>query len=277
MSSLHAFIIAVLQGATEFFPISSLGHAVVLPALLGWDFDEAGQIYLPFLVLLHLGTMVALILFFRRDWIGLAGGVLGFSDRAHRAEYRRLLLLMIIATIPAGILGAALNKFFHHLFAAPAYAAGFLLLNGIMLLLGERIRDRGHRPLTELSITDALVIGVWQCAALFPGLSRSGATIVGGLLRGLDHAAAARFSFLIAVPVIGAATVLEVPKLLKADVAPGTFQVAALAAVAAGVTAYLCIWALMRWFRRNDDWALAPFAWYSIVFGAASLAWLILL
>jgi undecaprenyl-diphosphatase len=271
---LHACLIAVLQGATELFPVSSLGHAVVVPALLGWGLDEHGAAFLPFLVLLHLGTAAALLLYFWRDWWALAAGCLGFSEAHRRRESRHIVMLLVVATIPAVLLGAALEHFFQRLFGAPTVAAGFLTANGVLLLVGEalrgRVADAPARPIATLSFVDALVIGLWQCLALFPGLSRSGATIVGGLLRGIDHAASARFSFLIATPIILGATVKEVPKLLHAGVAPGVFQTASIAAVVAGVVAFASTAFLMRYFANNDRWALNPFAFYCLVVGGVS-------
>jgi undecaprenyl-diphosphatase len=150
-------------------------------------------------------------------------------------------------------------------------AALFLVVNGLLLMGGEKLRGHGHRPLSTLTAMDALMIGCWQCTALIPGISRSGATIVGGLLRGIDHEGAAHFSFLIATPVILGATVLEVPKLLHESVPPGTFGLAALAAVVAGVTAFASTAFLMRYFRQHDAWALNPFAYYCFIVGAGSL------
>ena len=276
MTTLQAFLIAVLQGATELFPISSLGHAVVLPALLGWGIDQASAAFVPFLVLLHTGTAVALLLYFWRDWLGLARGVLGLDTPERSAQARQLFMLIVIATIPAVVLGLLLNHFLKSLFATPMIAAGFLMLNGVMLLAGERLRGVAGRVQTPkrlglLTATDALVIGLWQCLALLPGLSRAGATMVGGLLRGLDHENSARFSFLIALPVIVGATVLEVPKMLRAGIPEGTLGVAAGAAVAAGVTAWLATAFLMRYFRGHDNWALLPFAYYCLGFGALCL------
>jgi len=150
-----------------------------------------------------------------------------------------------------------------------------------MLLFGERLRAGSRAVQTPkrlglMTPTDALIIGAWQCLALLPGLSRAGATIVGGLLRGLDHENSARFSFLIALPIIVGATVLEVPHLLRDGIAPGVLQTAMLAAIAAGITAWLATAFLMRYFRDHDSWALKPFALYCIVFGAGSIAWLLL-
>ena len=276
MTTLQAIVIAVLQGATELFPVSSLGHAVVLPALLHWNLDQAGAAFLPFLVMLHVGTAAALLLYFWRDWWRLALGVLGLGASGRAAESRRVLLLIIIATIPAVLVGAALEHVLRGLFGAAVIAAAFLVVNGLLLLFGEWLRgmvtrEGLTRPLAELGVKDAVVIGLWQCLALIPGISRSGATIVGGLLRGIDHEGAAHFSFLIATPIILGATVLEVPKLLHEGLPAGTLQLSVLAALVAGVTALLSTAFLMRWFRQHDRWALTPFAWYCIVAGLGSV------
>jgi undecaprenyl-diphosphatase len=280
MTELQALVIAVLQGATELFPVSSLGHAVILPKLLGWTFDQKSAAFLPFLVMLHLGTAAALLLYFWKDWWLLAAGTVGGLDRHRNTESRRILVLLIVATIPAGILGFALEHKLRALFGAPLYAALFLAANGLLLLFGERLRrsvpGTEHRALATLSVLDALVIGVWQCLALLPGISRSGATIVGGLLRGIDHAAAAHFSFLIATPIILAASLKEVPKLLHGAVPPGTLQLSAIAAVVAGVTAFASTAFLMRYFRNHDNWALNPFAFYCLAAGGLSAAYFVL-
>jgi undecaprenyl-diphosphatase len=274
MNLLQSIAIAILQGATELFPVSSLGHAVVLPPLLGWHLDQHSAAFLPFLVMLHLGTAVALLLYFWRDWWALATGVLGIGSAHQTSESRRVFLLIVVATIPAVIVGFLLEKFVRGLFGSPLVAATFLVVNGLLLLFGERLRGAGgrDRPLSTLTITDALTIGCWQCTALIPGISRSGATIVGGLLRGIDHAGAAHFSFLIATPIILGATVLEVPKLLHESIPAGVFEMSAIAAVVAGITAFASTAFLMRYFRRHDAWALNPFAYYCIALGLGSLA-----
>ncbi len=279
MTYLHAILIAILQGATELFPVSSLGHAVIVPALLGWDLDQHAPVFLPFLVLLHLGTAAALLGYFWRDWWELFIGVLGLSSAQRSRESRYIFLLLVIATIPAALLGAVLEHQLRRLFENPLIACVFLVLNGLLLIGGERLRHRvpagaPTRPLATLSLQDAVIIGLWQCLALLPGISRSGATITGGLLRDLDHAAAAHFSFLIATPVILGATVLEVPKLLHASVPPGTFTIASVAAIVAGLVAFASTAFLMRYFRHNDKWALNPFAYYCIAAGLAAGAWL---
>ena len=276
MDIIQSIAIAILQGATELFPVSSLGHAVVLPAVLGWGIDQHSPHFLPFLVMLHLGTAAALLIYFWRDWWALGTGVLGIGESHAVSESRRVFLLIVIATIPAVIVGFLLEKFVRNLFGSPAVAASFLVVNGGVLLFGERLRGRGQRPLSSLTPLDALVIGCWQCGALIPGISRSGATIVGGLLRGIDHEAAAHFSFLIATPIIIGATVLEVPKLLHESVPADTLNLSLIAAAVAGVTAFASTAFLMRYFRRNDAWALNPFAYYCFVVGLGSLAVLFL-
>ena len=276
MNALQAILIAVLQGASELFPVSSLGHAVILPALLQSGINQRSHEFLPFVVLLHTGTAVALVVYFWRDWWMLFLGVIGMEEEVMIKEARRVFLLIVIATIPAAIVGFTLEKFVRGLFGSPVTAAIFLTLNGFLLLFGERLRNRGRRDLTTLTTKDALIIGLWQCLALIPGISRSGATIVGAVLRGISHEGAAHFSFLIATPIIIGATVLEAPKLLHEQVPAGTFGLAALAAVVAGITAWFTTWFLMRYFRSHDDWALSPFAAYCIVVGLGSLAILLL-
>ncbi len=193
--------------------------------MLDWRLDQRSPEFLPFLVLLHTGTAMALLLYFWRDWLGLLRGVLGADGPARAAESRRLFILIVVATVPAVVLGFVANHFFRALFAAPLFAAAFLVVNGLLLVFGERLRGAAaggpSRPLSAMTIGDALTVGVWQCGALLPGISRSGATIVGGLLRGFNHVDAAHFSFLIALPIILGATVLEVPHLLHASVAAG--------------------------------------------------------
>ncbi len=278
MTALQSILIAILQGATELFPVSSLGHAVVLPAVLHTGINQRSHEFLPFLVMLHVGTAVALLTFFWKDWWALATGTLGIGDSHMVGEARRVTLLIIIATIPAVIVGFALEKLVRGLFGSPVIAASFLIVNGFLLLFGEKLRGSGVgvRALSSLTRMDALVIGLFQCLALIPGLSRSGATIVGGLLRGINHEGSAHFSFLIATPIILGATALEVPKLLHAGVEPGMFTLSVVAAVISGITAWISTWFLMRYFRGHDSWALAPFAYYCFLFGGVCLGVLLL-
>jgi undecaprenyl-diphosphatase len=186
-------------------------------------------------------------------------------------------MLIVVATLPAVVVGFVLEHAVRGLFGSPLVAAAFLVVNGLLLLFGERLRARAADPraMASMTSTDALTIGLWQCAALVPGISRSGATIVGGLLRGISHEDAARFSFLIALPIILGATALEVPKLLHGTVPAGTLGIATTAAVMAGLTALLSTAGLMRYFRHHDDWALNPFAYYCLVAGVGSLAYLV--
>jgi undecaprenyl-diphosphatase len=270
VTEFQAIFMAILQGMTELFPVSSLGHAVVLPRLLGWDLDENAAYFLPFLVVLHLGTAAALLIYFWRDWIGLLLAVLGRGSPEGRRAQWRLLAWIVVATIPAVIFGFALRKPLGALFGAPAVAAAFLIVNGGVLFVGERLRRRGGgRRLEDLSWRGALLIGLLQSTALIPGISRSGATMVGGLLIGLRHQAAAHFSFLIATPIILGAAVLEVPKLLREGAHIN--GIAWLAGLVAGITAFLSVAFLMRYFRRHEFEALDPFAYYCWAAGAISL------
>lgn len=279
MDTLQALVIAAVQGATELFPVSSLGHAVVLPRLLGWNLDQHATAFLPFLVLLHVGTAVALFAFFAREWALLARSVIGIGPAWEVSEGRRVTLLIVIATIPAVIFGGALEHVLRAIFGTPKLAAIFLVLNGLLLIGAERLRAHraaavDSRRISTLRPADALVIGLWQCLALLPGISRSGATIVGGLLRGIDHEGSAHFSFLIALPIILAATAAELPKLRHADVPAGTFQLALIAAIVAGLVALASTAILMRWFKQHDRWALTPFGIYCLVAGVGAFLWL---
>jgi undecaprenyl-diphosphatase len=271
MNWLQSIAIAILQGATELFPVSSLGHAVVLPGLLGMKIDQGSTDFLPFIVMLHLGTAVALLAYFWRDWWSLGVVGLGFGAPEEVYAARKMVVLIVVATIPAALAGFLLEKIVRGLFATPIYAAAFLVANGVLLLFGEGLRAKTHRPLYALTWVDALFIGCFQCLALLPGISRSGATMVAGLLRGVNHAGSAHFSFLIATPIIFGATLHQVPKLLHAQVQPGVFLMASVAAVVAGITAWLTTWLLMRFFRTNDNWALTPFALYCLAFGGISV------
>ena len=272
MTLIQAVVMAVLQGVTELFPISSLGHAVMVPALLGWrNVDENAPGFLPFLAVMHLGTAIALLGYFWRDWWDFAVSIVRFRDPAG-AERRGLFWRVVVATIPAVIIGFLFEKALRHGFAAPRLAALFLMLNGFLLLVADRARRAAARPLQALSWLDSVVIGLCQCLALIPGLSRSGATMAGGYLRGLDHEAAARFSFLTATPIILGAVALEAPKLLHNHENLGSLSL--IAGAVAGVTALISVWALMRWFKAHEARGFTPFAIYCLVAGAGSLVML---
>ena len=272
MNALQAIIFAIIQGVTELFPVSSLGHAVVMPALLGWPINQRAEDFLPFLVVLHVGTAAALLIYFWREWIDILLALLGRGEAAARKANLRLFGLIMVGTIPAGIVGFAFEKPLRALFATPVLAATFLVVNGCVLFAAERLKRAGGENLSTLTVRTAFMIGLWQCLALIPGISRSGATIVGGLLIGLRHREAARFSFLLATPVISGAALLEVPKLLRHSATSGGLGPVTLAAgLAAGITAYMSVAFLMRYFGRRDFEALNPFAYYSIAVGLVSL------
>ena len=273
MSAIQVILLAVLQGVTELFPVSSLGHAVILPTLLHWNLEQDGPGFLPFLVVMHLGTAVALLAYFWRDWLSFAMAVLANRGTDPAAE-RRVFLLIVVATIPAVIVGALFEKVLRRAFSSAELAAAFLVVNGLVLFVVERLKRPGRRPLDQLSWGQALFVGVCQCFALIPGISRSGMTMAGGFLSGLDHEDAARFSFLTATPIILGAAVLEVPKLHHGGGHLGA--VAWGAGLIAGVTAYVSVWALMRWFRMREFKAFDPFAIYCAAAGLISLGLLVL-
>ncbi len=278
MTTLQAIVLAVIQGVTELFPVSSLGHAVLLPPVLGWSIDQHSPQFLPFLVVLHLGTAVALMAYFWRDWADLLLAVLGRGDSERREANLRLLFLLVVATLPAVVLGYVANKPLRALFAEPLFAGIFLTVNGVLLLAGERLRrSAGELGVGDLGVIDALLIGGWQCVALFPGISRTGATIVGGLLCGLRHDEAARFSFLMATPIIIGASALEIPKMFHhvdgAAAGSGLTSLALIAGLVAAVTAYASVAFLMRYFKTHEVKALNPFGYYCLVAGGAAILW----
>jgi len=269
MNLFQSILMAILQGMTELFPVSSLGHAVILPSLLGWHIDQKAPAFLPFLVVLHLGTALALFIYFRQDWFGFTRAVLGQGRNVQKE--RRVFALVCIATAPAIVIGFALEHILRGFFGSPILAAAFLIVNGGILFLGERIKHSGAKSIDEVDWKAALAIGACQALALIPGISRSGATMVGGVLAGLKHKDAARFSFLLATPIIAGAGVLEVPKLMHQGVGSLNPLYVVIAGVIAGITAYLSTVFLMRYFKNHEITALDPFAWYCWAFGAAAL------
>jgi undecaprenyl-diphosphatase len=267
-------LLALLQGVSELFPISSLGHTVLIPPLLGWHVDQAGEGFLAFVVVLHLGTAIALITFYRAQWGRIVRATVRSVVRGKLSAdpHERLGWLLIVGTLPVALLGVIFQSAIRALFASPIPAALFLILNAGVMFAGEALRRRqgnrgGRVPMERLSWKTASIIGLAQCLALFPGISRSGASMVAGLLADLDHADAAHFSFLLATPVIFAASVLEVPKLFEPGI--GITPVESIAGcVLAGVTAYASIAFLTRYFQHND---LRPFGWYCLIAGLAAL------
>lgn len=277
MSIWQAVWLALLQGATEILPVSSLGHGVMLPSLLGWHIDQESPTFLPFFVVLHLGTATALLVFFRREWASVIRGFFRtlVTRKLAGDPDGRLAWLLLAGTVPAGVVGLVFEKTLSANFARPALAASFLVLNGIMLLVGERLRRRRTKSgASELSLWQAIAVGTSQVLALIPGISRSGVTMVGGLASGLSAEAAARFSFLLATPIILAAGVLEVPKLLQYGTAR-TLEVALFGGVVAGLAAYGSTALLMLLFRSREVEALGPFGYYCIAAGLVSLVLLL--
>ena len=289
MSYIQAIIIGVLQGVTELFPISSLGHSVLVPAWLGWEnlvgSQSSGEsFYLAFLVGLHLATAVALLVHYRRDWVGIGRGLIrSTATRRITTPEARLGWLLIVATIPVGVLGLIFEHSLRTLFAKPLAAAVFLTVNGVILLGGELVRRRvpvpvrsvgaaaalqtRSRSIDELSFGNGLLIGAAEILALFAGISRSGVTMVAGLLRGLDHEHAARFSFMLATPVILAAGLYKLPDLLGPNGSGIRGQIL-VGSIVAGLAAYASVRFLERFFRANT---LLPFAVYSLAVGSLSI------
>lgn len=271
MHTLQLVWLAILQGVTELFPVSSLGHSVLVPAVFHWAINRDAAWFLPFVVVLHLGTAAALLLYFWREWRDLLVGFVRDRGRP-RSPQSRLLWLLIIGTIPAGLLGLLLQHWVRRLFAGFIVAGAFLMINGVMLILGDRLKMRGGKAIESLGWGSAFAIGCAQALALIPGISRSGVTLVCGLGVSLDYGAAARFSFLLATPIILAAGVLEVPKLIKLHALHGVpLAPIVLSGLIAGVFAYLSTAFLMRYFTHHEVTALRPFGIYCLLAGAGAL------
>lgn len=274
MSFIQAIFIAVLQGATELFPVSSLGHAVLVPALLGWAIRAQDPTFLPFMVMLHFGTAFALLVFFWKDWSLLFRGVLGKEGKTIQQQSIYIFLLLIIATLPAIVIGAVFERLIRNLFSTPDIVAIFLIFNGIMLFVVDRLRKnvaiKNTVAIADLTVKDALIIGLCQCFAFFPGISRSGSTIVAGLMRNLSHENSARFSFLLALPVILAASAHQSWKIYKNHIPFANFMHMGIATLVGCLTALLSTAFLMKYFRNNDQWALSPFGYYCCILGILS-------
>jgi len=276
ISYLQALILGALQGIAEPFPISSLGHAVIFPRLFGWDIHQNDEYFLAFLVATHCATAIVLFGFFFEDWMRIFRG-LGRSLRDRRIgpgdNDARLGWVIVVGTIPAAILGLALEHALRDLFASAQSAAAFLIVNGILLLAFESLRRRPPRRgdgegdsdprIAKMSFKQALAIGTAQAGALIPGISRSGITMGGGLMTGLSNEDAARYSFLLATPIIAAAGFLKLPDLLG-SAGDGVRGQALVGALAAAVTTYLAVKFLLKFFETNR---LTPFGIYCIVMG----------
>ncbi|MGY2011842.1 undecaprenyl-diphosphate phosphatase [Nocardia gipuzkoensis] len=307
LTYLQATVIGAVQGVTELFPISSLGHSVLVAGWLGGDWEkltvagesETGTPYLAFVVALHVATAVALLGYYWRDWCAIVAGLLT-TLRTRRLDTipQRLAWLIVIATIPVGVLGVLLEHPLHALFGAPIYAAVFLALNGVVLIVGEGLRRRNEpslaeygrrfarqeartdtltvaaetrrqsdRPLAALSAGDALGIGFVQVGALLTGFSRAGLSMVGGLWRGLAHEHAAKFAFLLATPAILGAGILEIPELVGPET-DGIGGPVLVGAIVSGVSSWLAVRFLERYFQTRT---LLPFAVYCLAAGTLSI------
>ena len=297
----EAIVVGLVQGMTELFPVSSLGHSVLLPALVGgrWatdlDVSAPESPYLAFIVGLHVATALALLVFFRADWVRIVRGLLSsVRDRRVATPDQRLAWLLVLATIPVGITGLLLEHTFRTVLGRPTPAAVFLIANGVLLLLGERLRRStapaerpvavganagpplsppptvdaaADRRLSGVGLGTAMLVGSAQILALLPGISRSGVSMVAGLVRGLSHEDAARLSFLLATPVILAAGVLKLPDLAGPLGAGVRGQVLA-GSIVSGLGAYAAVRWLTRWFTTRT---LTPFGIYCLLAGAAGL------
>src|SRR5271156_2006541 len=288
LSYFQAIVMGLVQGITELFPVSSLGHGVLVPALFGWHNLVSSQsvkqsFFLVFLVGLHVGTAIGLLFYYRATWLDLFRGLfrqLGrtrddglsslwrLNDEGVDSRYR-LLVLLAIGSIPVGVVGVLLESKLRELFAKPLDAAIFLTINGVILLVGEMLRrGRGrhasYKKIDELTATSALGVGSAQVFALLAGISRSGVTMVAGLLNGLDHEQAANFSFLLATPVILMAGLYKLPELFG-SLGDGVRLQTLVGAIFAMVSAYVAVRFLTRWFRTKT---LTPFAIYCLVAGA---------
>lgn len=284
LSLFQAIILGFVQGITELFPISSLGHSVLLPGLLGWQINQSASAFLTFLVATHFATALVLFAIYWRDWVRIIRGVLrSLAEReiSSANPYAKLGWLLIVTTIPVGIIGILFQKQIQNVFLSPTSAAFFLILNGVLLFCAEKLRRRANtapshgdadtRIATKLSWWQSIKIGFLQVIALIPGFSRTGSTLVGGLMVGLSHEDALRYSFLLATPIIGAAALLELPPLIASSASSGDFQaleIAVVGAAAAAIAAYFSAKFLAKYFKTKT---LTPFAIYCVAVGALSL------
>lgn len=272
----QAVVFGLLQGVTELFPISSLGHSVVLPKILQWHIQQQDPFFLTFLVATHTATAIVLFLFFWKDWQRIISGL--FRSLREREIKKtdidaKLAWLLIVATIPAGVLGLLFEESLKSLFASPQLVAFVLILNGIGLCGAEQLRKKNMQiqqsetgsdtRIAKLTWFQAIKIGVFQSIALIPGFSRTGAAITGGLFSELSHEDAVRFSFLLATPIIGAASILKLPELITPTMNQFVGQIL-VGSISAGFAAYVSIRFLTKYFETKK---LIPFGIYCLIFG----------
>jgi undecaprenyl-diphosphatase len=287
-TTFRAIVLGALQGVSELFPISSLGHTVLFPKLFGWDQIVAFQSkpespWLAFIVMLHVGSAIGLLIYFWKDWVQLVRAFFAtLSKRRIETPTERLAWLIIVASIPVGIMGLALEHTARVATAKPEIAAIFLTVNGFILLAGERFRRRaevrelaaregmkrdGGRRLETLDYREAAVIGLAESSALIAGISRDGVVMSTGLARGLDNSDSAKYSFLLATPIILVAGLYKIPDLTGPN-GNGIRGAAVIAAVVAAVVAVFTVHFLTRYFKTRT---LIPFAIYCLLFGAAMI------
>lgn len=276
----QAILIGVIQGITELFPISSLGHAILIPAWIGGSFKEfisdENQTYLLISIAMHLASSFALFLVFRKRWLNLIGGSFrAVKSRNYQSTPFRVLSYVVIATIPVGILGLAFEDYFQQIFGNPSFSAVFLTINGLILITAERLsrRDLAHEFHdsdaeidNRVNAKSALVIGFGQSLALFAGISRFGVTMSAGLLRKLNHSVASDFAFLLSLPVILGASVIKLPQLFTTDANQLLGQILA-GSIVSFICTYISVTFLVRWFKTRT---LYPFAIYCLIAGVAS-------
>ncbi len=261
MEIIESIIWGIVQGATEFLPVSSSGHLVLVPAVFGLRSPTLTEASIA-----HLGTLLAVLIYFWRDIWGIITGVL--SGLAKREPFgtveSRLGWFIVIGTIPAAAIGLPFESFFEEAFGSPTMAACFLFLTAPLIVLGEPMAS-GAKPIEEMTWVDSIIVGVFQAGALFPGISRSGSTIVGGLLRGLDRPTATRFSFLLCIPAILGAGLGAVADLFSLESAGDQALPMFVVFIVSALVGYACIAWLLQWVRKHS---LIPFAIYCALFGA---------
>ena len=271
MNIIDDIILSIVQGISELFPISSLGHSIIIQSLLNIHVTSNSSFFLPFIVSLHIGTAVALIIFFYKEWkqIVIALFRTAIKGKITNDKVENFAWKLVVATIPVGIIGILFESFVKKIFESPLIASIFLTINGIILYLGEKLikSNKGYKSIEDISFFDSIIIGISQIFALLPGISRSGASMVAGLFYKLNHEDAAYFSFMLATPVIFAAGALEIPSLFFIH-SPNAFLYALIGAIISGITAYFAVKFLMKYFEKGT---LKPYAYYSIIAGLISL------
>ncbi len=264
MNFWEAIILGIVQGATEFLPISSSAHLVLVPDILGMP--EPG---LTMVGVVHAGTLLAVLLYFRQDLWQISRAFLAglVEKRPFAATESRLGWYILVGSIPAGAAGLLLEDFFEQMFSSPQAAAGFLLVTAVLLVLGEKLHS-GRKQIAAITWLDAILIGLGQMLALFPGISRSGSTITAGLLRGLRRDVSARFSFLLGIPAIFGASLLAALDIWADGSWAAGWPVYVGALAAAAVSGYVAILFLLRWLQHHR---LYGFAVYCVVVGSSYL------